>query len=285
MVSINLTIHNKAHLLPKVLEGIIKNTTGKYELIVVLDGCTDNSESELLKFMHDKNWPTGHETIFCKVFYENNVFETRANNTAAKNSKGDYIIIIQDDQIITEYGWNERLLKPFKAFNDVFAVSGRGAHNFYFNRQSPFTDENFVSNEWSDLLPAKDHICLDNCPSTPSPSGRAGEGLPFYIRDSVYRGPLAINRADLEALNYFDETFTQDCDDHDLMYRMRAKLGKVVGFLPIGWHSKPEYGGTRDEAGQSKTWVKKLQQKNIRTVWQRHYNLINKPTVETRFLK
>ena len=44
MHSIILTVHNEEWLIEKVLEGIILNTTEPYELIVVIDGCTDNSE-------------------------------------------------------------------------------------------------------------------------------------------------------------------------------------------------------------------------------------------------
>ena len=44
MHSIILTVHNKDWLLEKVLEGIYYNTRTPYELIIVLDGCSDNSE-------------------------------------------------------------------------------------------------------------------------------------------------------------------------------------------------------------------------------------------------
>lgn len=274
MTSINLTIHNKARLLPSVLKGIFENTIGPYELIVVFDGCTDSSESSFMGYCDGiKKGMKMPQIIIAK---ENNVFETKANNTAAKKSKGEHIIIVQDDQIITEHGWNERLLKPFKAFNDVFAVSGRGAHNFAYNHSSPWNNPDYKQgNEWSNLLLTVHHVSMDNTP----------ERNTFFIRDSVYRGPLAINRADLEAMDYFDESFIQDCDDHDLMYRMKAKLGKKVGYYPVGWYSKPEYGGTRDEAGNTKAWVKQLQQKNLRTIYERHLNLMNPPTIEQRELK
>ena len=47
--SIILTVHNKGWLIDKVIQNIYKNTVGSYELIVVLDGCTDNSEEVVLK--------------------------------------------------------------------------------------------------------------------------------------------------------------------------------------------------------------------------------------------
>ena len=43
----------------------------------------------------------------------------------------------------------------------------------------------------------------------------------------------------LKELNYFDEEFSpQDMDDHDLMFRMRKKLGKVCGCYWIGMRSE-----------------------------------------------
>ena len=50
--SIILTVHNKEFLLDRVLNGIQKNTTGEYELIIVLDGCTDKSSEIVEKFIN-----------------------------------------------------------------------------------------------------------------------------------------------------------------------------------------------------------------------------------------
>ena len=53
MVSVNLTVHNKGFLLLDCLERIKKYTTGSYELVVVLDGCNDNSEEILDIFIKE----------------------------------------------------------------------------------------------------------------------------------------------------------------------------------------------------------------------------------------
>ncbi len=70
MISINLTIHNKAFLLNRVLDGIKNNTINPYELIIVLDGCTDESESIVDKFIHSNYY------IKTKKLYAQKVFET-----------------------------------------------------------------------------------------------------------------------------------------------------------------------------------------------------------------
>ena len=50
--SIILTVHNKGWLIDKVIQNIYKNTVGSYELIIILDGCTDNSEEVVLENVH-----------------------------------------------------------------------------------------------------------------------------------------------------------------------------------------------------------------------------------------
>jgi glycosyltransferase involved in cell wall biosynthesis len=51
MHSIILTVHNKDWLIERVIEGIYKYTTEPYELIVVIDGCTDNSEKIIWDYL------------------------------------------------------------------------------------------------------------------------------------------------------------------------------------------------------------------------------------------
>ena len=104
MISINLTVHNKEFLLLECLERIKKYTVGPYELVVVLDGCNDNSE-EILDIFTKEN-----KGIKIKKIHAPDVFETKANNLAAKASEGEYISIVQDDMLINEAGWNERML-------------------------------------------------------------------------------------------------------------------------------------------------------------------------------
>ena len=69
MHSIILTVHNKDWLLEKVLEGIYYNTRTPYELIIVLDGCTDNSERVV--------WDTLLSTpVEWKLLHAPDVYET-----------------------------------------------------------------------------------------------------------------------------------------------------------------------------------------------------------------
>jgi glycosyltransferase involved in cell wall biosynthesis len=264
--SIILTVHNKGYLLPQVLNGIKTNTIGHYELIVVLDGCSDNS-SEIIN-LFKKNNPK----INIIITETPDVFETKANNTGLKLASGDIVIIIQDDIIVTEMGWNDRLTKPFRVFDDVFAVTANCAHNWEINPYSKHI--NTVDNdglEWSDILNHIDHANKNTIARNI-----------FAVRQCVNRGPLAINHSDLKSLNYFDELFApQDMDDHDLCFRMSEKLNKVVGCYWINFESDINWGGTRVN-GQTSQWLLKSNQKNTKIIFERHKDKIKNKLIENR---
>ena len=57
MHSIILTVHNKGWLIGDVIQGIKDNTVDEYELIVVVDGCSDESETVVKECVQDiKNY-------------------------------------------------------------------------------------------------------------------------------------------------------------------------------------------------------------------------------------
>ena len=96
----------------------------------------------------------------------------------------------------------------------------------------------------------------------------------FAVRGTVNRGPLMINLEDLKELNYFDEAFSpQDMDEHDLMFRMRKKLGKVCGCYWIDFVSDPSWGGTR-KSGQTAPWLYKAQHKNCKIFYERNADVL-----------
>lgn len=261
MLSINLTVHNKENLLLECLERIKKHTTGTYEIVTVLDGCTDGSELILDNFIKNNT------SIRIEKIHAPNVFETKSNNIAARASSGEHIVIIQDDMLINETCWNERMLKPFILFDDVFSVTARTSHNWIINKDSVHSNcESIPPGIWSDILIHTDHANRNN-------TGRDE----FSIRDSSNRGPLIINHKDLETLNYFDESFyPQDMDDHDLHYRMKKLLGKVTGIYWIDYISDNEWGGTR-ENGVTKQWMLDANHKNSGILRDRHLDILSSP--------
>lgn len=268
--SINLTIHNKGFLIGRVLNALKEQTTGDYEIVIVLDGCSDDSEYIVDRFfLENKN-------IAHKILYADDVFETKANNIAAKNSSGDCVIIVQDDVVVGEMGWNERLAIPLKTFSEVFAVTARTAYNYRFNTNSehiklPESIDLQIDSCWSDIL--YHESVADN-----------SRGLPreiFAVRNCVNRGPLLIDHGVLEAVNYLDEAYApQDQDDADLCYRVFKRFGKVAGCYPTHFISDLSWGGSRPDGSNQAPWSLKAHHKNTRLLYTRHQDIIHSINID-----
>ena len=70
-----LTIHNKEFLIGDVCSSLVKNLSDNTnQLIIVFDGCTDNSETIVKNILNDVT------DIKIDYVYTDNVFETKANN-------------------------------------------------------------------------------------------------------------------------------------------------------------------------------------------------------------
>lgn len=103
-VSIILTIYNKQNLIKDVIDGIVKNTSQYVdELIIVIDGCTDDSEKIVKNYLNSTN-----KKIKIKYIYTDNVHETRANFAGIEHVVNPFFILIQDDMVIKELFFDRR---------------------------------------------------------------------------------------------------------------------------------------------------------------------------------
>lgn len=245
MISIVLTIFNKESLIGWVLNSILDNITEvTKEIIFVFDGCTDRSEEVVRAIMQS-------QTIDRQYHYANNVFEVIANNIGLRHATQPYCMIIQDDMVIQERGFDKRLLVPFFEFDDIFAVSGRTAH------------DNVIVNG------RLEHINL---------SGRETDldKLTFSVRDSCNRGPLLLKRDVLQKLNYLDEMFAPlHLDDHDLCMRAWETYKLVSGAYVIDYRSDYDWGSSHSSkvaALSNLSW-----HNNADIVKQRHYATLTGP--------
>jgi len=274
MHSVIVTIHNGARRIPsgeilleKVLDGIINNTVGEYEVLCMLDGCTDDSDKVVDKYLDKAN---------VRPIILPDIFELRTNNAAFKESKGEYVIVVQDDQVISEHGWNKRMQKPFDAFDDVFAVTARCAHNWVINTNSYYLNNPSAPiHGWCDIFEHVDHA---------SDAHELSRDV-FAVRSSCNRGPLMINLEDLERVGYLDEAFAPcDMDDHDLMYRAYIELGKVCGAYRIDMESNVSWSGAR-VGGDLPMWAYESQHKNSRIFYQRYAHILDaRRVIDNRIL-
>jgi len=214
-----LTIHNKESLAERVCTSLVNNLSDiNNQIIVVFDGCTDNSEN-IVKDVLDKITNKKIDYV-----YTDDVYETKANNAGLKLVDNDYVVLIQDDMVVNEKDFDLRMLQPFLKFDDVFAVTSFVAHNNVYNestRQINYIDVARNTESSRDI---------------------------FYAREYANRGPLMYDFKDVVKLNYLDEYFApQNYDDMDISMRAFKELGKVSGLYWVDYISDPNWGTTRQK--------------------------------------
>lgn len=92
-VSVVLPVYNGSDYIVETLESILNQDFESYELVVVDDGSTDNS-LEIIK-----NSLKNHD-IKSKIIAQKNSGVGNARNVGLENSSGEYVIFVDDDDII-----------------------------------------------------------------------------------------------------------------------------------------------------------------------------------------
>ena len=251
-ISIVMPIHNQESIIDRILIGIYKNSSEYVkELILILDGCTDNTKVLVENFLekHNKN-----NRFNVTIFVTPNIFEVKSCNIGFKQAIYPWIINLQDDIEILEKDFDQRLMKPFFKMNNLLGVTGRDAANVYLNSNNEI--------EFGDLAGRDAKF----------PSLK--ERNKFYIRDIINRAPILFDHKKLEELNYLDEDFAPICqDDTDLFLRAYKEKEYLCGSYLIEYNSPLEWGGTRKSIEVS-SFVHWSEQKNMQLLKERHYDII-----------
>ncbi len=250
-ISIVMPIHNQELIIDRILYGIYNNSSKNVkELILILDGCTDNTRPNVEKFLETYN---KNNRFKVKLFITPNIFEVKSCNIGFKNSTCSWIINIQDDIEILEKDFDQRLMKPFNIMENLIATGGRDAHNVSLIN-------NVIS--WTDMAGRDAKF----------PSLK--ERNKFYVRDIINRAPILFDHKKLEELNYLDEDFAPICqDDTDLFLRAYKEKGYLCGSYLIEYNSPLEWGGTR-KSFEVSNFVHWSEQKNMQLLKERHYDII-----------
>jgi glycosyltransferase involved in cell wall biosynthesis/peptidoglycan/xylan/chitin deacetylase (PgdA/CDA1 family) len=88
--SIVIPTYNRAHLISSTLESILAQTYSNYEVIIVDDGSTDNTEETVRKYLSDK----------VHYYKKANAERAAARNFGTHLAKGDYINWFDSDDVM-----------------------------------------------------------------------------------------------------------------------------------------------------------------------------------------
>ena len=221
--SLIIPVHNQEEVIIKNLNSILKNTAYNFELIMIFDSCTDNSENIVIEYL--KNFTISNLVKIKIINNPSPLFETTCDNIGFRLSEGKYLVEVQSDIEIFTYGYNHILSEPIRKYDDIISISGRCTHNLY--------DWNNGIGKLGMLIEQPLNLSFKDYNKV-------------YIGDTCNRGPLVFDAEKLKELGYLDEyNFVQGDDDHDL--HIRAKLFKnwSCGYVPIEFRSLLHEGSTR----------------------------------------
>lgn len=123
-VSFVLTIHNHGFILEKVLLGIFSSAKLKFEIIIVDDASKDNSYQILKKILTQVVLPENLIQItYTRNFFQK--FEVACDNIGCNLATGEYICLIQGDMVLTDNGFDSRLVSLLNNFKSIGAISGK----------------------------------------------------------------------------------------------------------------------------------------------------------------
>lgn len=258
--SIIVPIYNEDYIIVDNIKSIINCTTEKhFELILILDACSDKTEININEWI--KNINIEKYKLLTNILILNSsipLFETAADNIGFFYSRGKYCLELRANMKMIENGYNMKMLKPFILDDNIIGISGRCC--------SDFSGENGIGKlGWNILLDTKD------IPNISSNS--------YYIAETCYRGPLLFDKLKLRQLGYLDEVnYFMENDVHDLFARAYVEKKWKCGYVPIDFNSLKEYGikrKKRDELNkeyyekylvETKNSINAFLQKNINKI-------------------
>lgn len=95
LISVITPTYNRAYILSKCYESLVKQTSQAFEWIVVDDGSSDNTEELVASFINENK-------IKIKYIKQANGGKHIAHNTAVLNSQGELVVCLDSDDVLTE---------------------------------------------------------------------------------------------------------------------------------------------------------------------------------------
>jgi glycosyl transferase family 2 len=216
--SIVVPVYNQELIIQRTLHGILNHVQQEYEIIIIVDGSTDNTLSKILDFFKQKHLPGEYKSSNSSVIVidiKQSVFETQCDNIGFKLSSAPNILEIQADMTMTQSGFNLTLEQPLLYFNDIIGISGRCTHSKLGYNAIGFPGD------------------IQNSNNVPWTSNNL-----FYLSSTVNRGPLLLDRKKLIQLNYLDDKrFAIENDEHDLFKRSWSQHGYRCGYIHINFET------------------------------------------------
>ena len=124
-VSVILPFFNQGERIAEVLSSLVNSMELEFELILIDDASRDDGSDIAKAFLRSKD-----ATNLCRyrIFrMRRSRFETACDALGFELATADYFLEIQADMLVSDPGFDRRLVEMLQVFPDVIAISGRGA--------------------------------------------------------------------------------------------------------------------------------------------------------------
>lgn len=255
-----IPIFNKEDILPLTLEGIDRCASRNSKIYTVIDGCTDHSE----QVVDDFTKRTGRDVV---KIHMPDVHMLRSVNAALKRVERGFSVVMQDDIIIEDEKFEEKISNLYQKMGDRLGViSLRLAANV---EPTPLL-RRFSMRSLSPMIREADFIMS----ADDNQSFIVGNHECFYPRMDAINGPNVIPWSVRDKVGVLDEALAPYGYD-DPEYCLRAmKAGFINGLFPLKFRSDVAWGGTR----RSKKFlaeVRRIHCRNRKYVWNKHAEYIS----------
>lgn len=211
LVSVIIPSYNGAHKLPNIIHSLQKQVYTSFEVIVVVDGSTDNT-IEVLNSLKPQI------TSF-KVVEQANMGRAKVRNNGARNANGSLLIFFDDDMVVSSNCIAEHV-KHHQEYPGSILTGGLKEPNE--GRNSDFSRfKAYLNKRWN--------------------ADFKEEGTTLISKESPYltAGNLSIAKELFFQLEGFDERLN-DAEDYDMAMRaIRLYIPLYYREAAFTWHNDP----------------------------------------------
>lgn len=159
MVSIIMPCYNAGKYIREAIESVVNQTYQDWELIIVNDGSTDNSQQVVEEYIHSAI--CNHQSSI-RLINQPNSGACRARNNGIEHAKGEYIKFLDADDILLPNALQDQVEQIAKLgpkqipFGDYINVDEKGKpiSEYHFNNQQLLSEDSvyFFFCEWRVLI-------------------------------------------------------------------------------------------------------------------------------------
>ena len=193
-----ISTYNGATKLPTILSSLKNQSYDKFELIIVVDGSTDQTLDIL------NGWIEKFREL--KIVYQENKGRAAVRNTGVKNASGELLVFFDDDLIVSENCIKDHLEYHIQTgFRDIFTGEVLDAPVETANNNSFLEYKKYIAAQWSkNLFNAEKRIA----------------GNIYYAEDYIAGANFSLTKRAFDELGGLDESLNRM---EDFEFAIRAK--------------------------------------------------------------